>query len=61
MNNSELKIVAYLKPWCGWSKGVRAVLEKHGLSYEERDIINDPMQRMEMVQKAVRSFRHAWK
>lgn len=31
---------------------MRAVLGKHGLSYEERDIINDPMQRMEMVQKS---------
>ena len=28
------KIVAYLKPVCGWSNGVRAVLRKHGLEYE---------------------------
>jgi len=46
------KIVAYLKPWCGWSKGVRAVLDKYQLEFEDRDIINDPVQRAEMVSKS---------
>ena len=36
------KIIAYLKPSCGWSNGVRAVLRKYDLPYEDRDIINDP-------------------
>jgi glutaredoxin len=45
------KIVAYLKPTCGWSQGVRAVLRKYDLPYEDRDIINDPAQRQEMVEK----------
>jgi len=39
------KIVAYLKPSCGWSQGVRAVLKKYDLPFEDRDIINDPLQR----------------
>jgi glutaredoxin len=43
------KIVAYLKPTCGWSNGVRAVLRKYDLLFEDRDIINDPDQRQEMV------------
>jgi monothiol glutaredoxin len=42
-------IVAYLKPTCGWSQGVRAVLHKYDLPYEDRDIINDPAQREEMI------------
>ncbi len=46
------KIVAYLKPSCGWSQGVRAVLRKYDLPYEDRDIINDPMQRSEMIEKS---------
>ena len=46
------KIIAYLKPTCGWSNGVRAVLRKHGLVYEDRDIINDPAQREEMIHKS---------
>lgn len=46
------KIIAYLKPTCGWSQGVRAVLRKYDLPYEDRDIINDPMQRQEMIQKS---------
>jgi glutaredoxin len=46
------KIVAYLKPTCGWSQGVRAVLRKHDLPYEDRDIINDPEQRREMIEKS---------
>ena len=46
------KIIAYLKPTCGWSNGVRAVLRKYDLPYEDRDIINDPVQRQEMIEKS---------
>jgi monothiol glutaredoxin len=46
------KIIAYLKPHCGWSQGVRAVLRKYDLPYEDRDIINDPAQRQEMIEKS---------
>jgi monothiol glutaredoxin len=49
---SKPKIIAYLKPTCGWSNGVRAVLRKYDLPFEDRDIINDPMQRQEMVEKS---------
>lgn len=46
------KVIAYLKPTCGWSQGVRAVLRKYELPYEDRDIINDPLQRQEMIEKS---------
>ena len=46
------KIIAYLKPTCGWSQGVRAVLRKYDLPFEDRDIINDPLQRQEMIEKS---------
>jgi len=46
------RIIAYLKPSCGWSNGVRAVLRKYDLPYEDRDIINDPAQRAEMIEKS---------
>jgi len=46
------KIIAYLKPHCGWSRGVRAVFAKHELEYEDRDIWNDPKQKAEMVRKS---------
>lgn len=49
---SKPKIIAYLKPSCGWSNGVRAVLRKYDLPYEDRDIINDPAQRAEMIEKS---------
>ena len=49
---SKPKIVAYLKPTCGWSQGVRAVLKKYDLPYEDRDVINDPLQRQEMIEKS---------
>ena len=52
MTTSPLNIIAYLKPTCGWSNGVRAVLRKHGLAFEDRDIINDPAQREEMIRKS---------
>src|SRR5262245_12108545 len=46
------KIIAYLKPTCGWSQGVRAIMRKYDLPYEDRDIINDPLQRQEMIEKS---------
>lgn len=46
------KVIAYLKPTCGWSQGVRAVLRKYELPFEDRDIINDPAQRQEMMDKS---------
>ena len=46
------KIIAYLKPSCGWSQGVRAVMRKYSLPFEDRDIINDPAQRQEMIEKS---------
>ena len=50
--STQPKIVAYLKPVCGWSNGVRAVLRKHGLEYEDKDIINDRTNYSEMVRKS---------
>jgi monothiol glutaredoxin len=46
------KIIAYLKPSCGWSQGVRAIMRKYDLPYEDRDIINDMAQRQEMIEKS---------
>lgn len=45
------KIIAYLKTTCGWSQGVRAILRKYDLPYEDRDIIKNPDQRREMMEK----------
>ena len=47
-----MTIIAYLKPHCGWSMGVRAIMKKYGLEYEDRDIINQPAQYEEMVVKS---------
>src|SRR6202000_233842 len=46
------KIIAYLKPSCGWSQGVRAIMRKYDLPFEDRDIINNPAQRQEMIEKS---------
>ena len=46
------KIIAYLKPTCGWSQGVRAILRKYDLPFEDRDITSDPAQRQEMIEKS---------
>jgi hypothetical protein len=42
---SKPEITAYLKTYCGWSNGVRAVLKKH-------DLIQNPAFRWEMEQKS---------
>ena len=47
-----MKIKAYLKPHCGWSNGVRAIMRKYALSYEDLDIINNRALYAEMVQKS---------
>lgn len=47
-----MEIVAYLKPTCGWSQGVRAILAKYNLEYTDKDIINDAANYAEMVQKS---------
>ena len=45
-----MKIVAYVKPVCGWSEGVREVFSKYNLDYEEK-LISDPNNYAEMVMK----------
>jgi glutaredoxin len=47
-----MKINAYLKPSCGWSNGVRAILRKYNLAYEDIDIINHRANYEEMVRKS---------
>ena len=47
-----MKIKAYLKPSCGWSNGVRAIMRKHGLEFEDLDIINVRTNYEEMVRKS---------
>jgi monothiol glutaredoxin len=49
---NQPKITAYLKPSCGWSNGVRAVLRKYNLPFDDRDIINNPDNYQEMVMKS---------
>jgi glutaredoxin len=45
------QITAYLKTYCGWSEGVRAIFRKYSLNFEEKDIIKNPAFRWEMEQK----------
>lgn len=52
MNQENLEIVCYLKTFCGWSEGVRAMMRKYDLSFEEKDIIKNPAFRWEMEQKS---------
>jgi len=47
-----MNIKAYLKPSCGWSNGVRAIMRKHGLGFEDIDIINNRDSYAEMVAKS---------
>ena len=45
-------IMCYLKPSCGWSEGVRSVLRKHGLEWEEKDVVNNPEHHAEMIERS---------
>ena len=46
------QITAWLKTQCGWSAGIRAVLKKYDLAFEDKDIIQNPAFRWEMEQKS---------
>ena len=50
--SQTLKINAYLKPTCGWSMGVRAIMDKYDLEYTDLDIINNRDIYAEMVEKS---------
>ncbi|MFC7338551.1 glutaredoxin family protein [Haloferula chungangensis] len=52
MSDSKPQITAYLKTFCGWSEGVRAIMRKYELPFEEKDIIKNPAFRWEMEQKS---------
>ena len=52
MSAQAPKITAYLKTFCGWSEGVRAIMRKYDLPYEEKDIIKNPAFRWEMEQRS---------
>ncbi len=53
---SQPEITAYLKTSCGWSKGVRAIMDKYSLAYTEKDIIQNPAFRFEMEQRSGQSL-----
>ncbi|MDF1816692.1 MAG: glutaredoxin [Verrucomicrobiales bacterium] len=52
MADQDIEITAYLKTFCGWSEGIRAIFRKYDLDFEEKDIIKNPAFRWEMEQKS---------
>ena len=46
------KVLCYLKTYCGWSEGVRAIMRKYDLEFEEKDIIKNQAFRWEMEKKS---------
>ena len=49
-------ITAYLKTSCGWSQGVRSIMRKYNLAYEDLDIIINSSFRAEMIEKSGQSL-----
>jgi len=49
-------LTAYLKTSCGWSQGVRAIMRKYDLPYEDRDIINNPFNLTEIIERSGQSL-----
>ena len=47
-----MTIKAYLKPQCGWSNGVRVILRKYSLDFQDIDVINHRENYAEMVRKS---------
>jgi monothiol glutaredoxin len=55
-DSTHMNIKAYLKPHCGWSNGVRAIMAKYKLQFEDIDIINQRSNYEEMVRKSGQSL-----
>ena len=49
-------IIAYLNPFCPWTRGVVSFLDRRGLEYEYRNIVQNPADLEEMV---TRSGQHS--
>ncbi len=47
-----MKIKAYLKPQCGWSRGVRAIMRKYRLDFEDIDVQGSRASHEEMMRKS---------
>ncbi len=52
MSKENPEITCYVKTFCGWSEGIRAIMRKYALEFEEKDIIKNPAFRWEMEQKS---------
>ena len=48
---SDLKIIVFYKPMCGWSQTVFEVLEKYGLVHERKNVMEDRDAFSEMVKR----------
>ena len=46
-----MNIRCYLKPSCGWSNGVRAIMAKYALTYQDVDIITNPANHAGIVEQ----------
>ncbi len=46
------QIIAYLNPFCPWTPGVKAVLERYELTYQTIDITRDRAGLEDMVRKS---------
>ena len=51
-SQTKPQITAYLKTFCGWSEGVRAIMRKYDLPFEEKDIIKNTAFSWEMEQRS---------
>ena len=49
--SQQLEIQAYLKPHCGWSMGVRAIMQKYDNEFTDLDVVNNPDIYAQMVEK----------
>jgi monothiol glutaredoxin len=48
----SMKIKAYLKPQCGWSRGVRAIMRKYRLEFEDINVLDNRANHEEMLRKS---------
>ena len=48
-------VVIYTRQFCGYCSAAKALLERKGVAYEERDATGDPGLRQEMIERSGRT------
>jgi glutaredoxin 3 len=54
MSGAKAKVIVYSQPFCGYCDAAKRLLDRKGVEYTEIDVMLDPEQRVEMIERTGR-------